>query len=123
MSRVIFDDNLVEFFSQFRRDHPEIRITPPHGAIMTWEVSFPDEPAQAHPTGAAVREALEERFPPVGLSEWITRFKQDHPGIVIAPPPVSKSGKWDVAFPDETEQTYGSGSRMRADLRDRYPEN
>ena len=61
-NRAMFEpESLTSFFDRMRRDHGVI-ITPPTGAGM-WEVSFPDEPAQAFPAGADVKRALLSRWP------------------------------------------------------------
>jgi hypothetical protein len=54
-------ESLPSFFDRMRRDHGAI-IVPPTGAGM-WEVSLPDEPAQAFATGTDVKRAFLNRWP------------------------------------------------------------
>lgn len=54
-------ESLPSYFDRMRRDHGVI-ITPPDGAGL-WEISFPDAPTQALPTGADVKRALVTLYP------------------------------------------------------------
>jgi hypothetical protein len=59
----VVNDNLVEYLVTFRRKHKKVVITPPHG-MGKWKVEVPNKRASWYLTGAAVREALEKRYPP-----------------------------------------------------------
>jgi hypothetical protein len=63
VTRALFEpESLSSYFERFRRDHPDVPVTPPDGA-GPWTVKLPDGTVLEYDTGSRCRTDLKRRFP------------------------------------------------------------